>query len=65
MAHSAPIECYVHDLRISKQEFYNLSGKSVLLIGGGKSPIKKGLDENGIQNCTVTNIEPYLGCENL
>ena len=60
MVHKAPLECYIHDLSISKTEFYNLSGKSILLIGGGKSPIKKGLADNGIINCVVANIEPYL-----
>ncbi|MCL1891948.1 MAG: hypothetical protein FWF97_01470 [Alphaproteobacteria bacterium] len=60
MVHKAPIECYVHDLAIPRAQFYSLNGKSVCLVGGGKSPVKKGLNENGIRNCTVTNIEPYL-----
>jgi len=63
MAHSAPLECYLHDLSISKTEFYDLKDKSICLIGGGKSPIKKGLIDNGIKNCAVTNIEPNFAAE--
>jgi len=37
-----------------------LSNKTLLMIGGGIAPIKRQMDEFGIENCIVTNIEPLL-----
>lgn len=52
-----PLSEYQRLLKISDEELKTLSGKELLLIGGGFSPIKKELHEKGI-HCTVTNIDP-------
>lgn len=52
-----PLNEYQRLLKISDQELKTLSGKELLLVGGGFSPIKSELKTNGIE-CTVTNIDP-------
>jgi hypothetical protein len=52
-----PLSEYQRLLKISDEEIQALSGKKILLVGGGFSPIKGELGEKGIE-CTVTNIDP-------
>ncbi|MEA1962861.1 MAG: hypothetical protein U9M94_01325 [Patescibacteria group bacterium] len=52
-----PLAEYQRLLKISDDELQALSGKELLLVGGGFSPIKGELDKRGI-DCTVTNIDP-------
>lgn len=44
-------------LGINQEEMNALSGKNLLIIGGGFSPIKRELENMGI-TCNVTNIDP-------
>jgi hypothetical protein len=52
-----PLSEYQRLLKITDEELQVLSGKELLLVGGGFSPIKRELQERGIE-CTVTNIDP-------
>lgn len=52
-----PLSEYQRLLRISNEELQTLSGKELLLVGGGFSPIKGELQKKGI-DCAVTNIDP-------
>jgi len=52
-----PLTEYQKILRISDHELKELSGKELLLVGGGFSLIKKELEKKGI-DCKITNIDP-------
>lgn len=52
-----PLAEYQRLLRISDEELQALSGKELLLVGGGFSPIKGELKKRGVE-CIVTNIDP-------
>lgn len=52
-----PLSEYQRLLQLSDEDLVALSGKELLMVGGGFSPIKDGLRKKGIE-CTVTNIDP-------
>ena len=54
-----PLSAYQRLLKISDEELQALSGKELLLVGGGFSPIKNELRKKGVE-CTITNIDPIV-----
>jgi len=55
--HQRELKDYQNLLGISQTEISALSGKKLLMIGGGHSPIKRELEKMGV-DCNITNIDP-------
>ena len=53
-----PLSLYAAGFSLTMDDIKGLSGKTLLLVGGGKSPIKHELKKLGI-DCKVVNIDPY------
>jgi hypothetical protein len=61
---------YIEAYSLSTQDIIFLPGKKILLVGGGRSPIKKNLRDFGLGSVIVDNIDPYCdffekNCDNL
>lgn len=50
---------YIDDFDMRFDELTSLSGKKLLLVGGGYSPIKKNLYDLGIMPARIDNVDPY------